>query len=201
MSSSETGWSNYYKAVDNRPPHTTLVKALNSFENSEKPERFAIDLGCGNGRDSLELLRRGWSVLAIDRERAGLEQLRSQVSNEQQSRLKTRVAAFEELQDLPSCNLINASFSLPFCSPSYFGKLWEMIVGALQQNGRFAGTFFGEQDSWANNSTMTFHSKARVEKLFEVFEIEELLEANFDGKTALGESKHWHVFHVVALNH
>jgi hypothetical protein len=46
---------------------------------------------------------------------------------------------------------------------------------------------------------MTFHSKARVEKLFELFEIEALLEKEYDGQTALGENKHWHVFHVVAL--
>jgi SAM-dependent methyltransferase len=141
MSSPETNWADYYKAVYNRPPHATLVKALNAFDGAKHFEQFAIDLGCGNGRDSLELLKRGWSVLAIDKEAKGLEQLCSQVSDEQKSRLKTRVVAFEELKDLPSCNLINASFSLPFCSPSYFEKLWEIIVRAIQQNGRFAGTF------------------------------------------------------------
>ena len=36
----------------------------------------AIDLGAGNGRDSLELLRRGFNVTAVDRSPAGLERLK-----------------------------------------------------------------------------------------------------------------------------
>lgn len=32
-----------------------------------KPD-FAIDLGCGVGRDTIYLLHNGWKVLAIDKE-------------------------------------------------------------------------------------------------------------------------------------
>ena len=32
-----------------------------------KPD-FAIDLGCGAGRDTIYLLHNGWKVLAIDKE-------------------------------------------------------------------------------------------------------------------------------------
>ena len=37
--------------------------------------RLAVDLGCGEGTDALALLDRGWSVLAVDIEPAGLASL------------------------------------------------------------------------------------------------------------------------------
>ncbi|BAT54920.1 Methyltransferase type 12 [Nostoc sp. NIES-3756] len=63
----ERNWSAYYKAVEGRPPRETLLKALARLDTfpTDAP-RFAVDLGCGDGRDTVELLRRGWRVLGID---------------------------------------------------------------------------------------------------------------------------------------
>lgn len=199
MTLSQTNWHDFYNAVEHRPPHDTLVAALALFGTEPERERFAIDLGCGNGRDTLELLRLGWRVLAIDRETEGIERLQKSVALQQQFSLQTRVASFEELHDLPQCDFINASFSLPFCGPSHFAGLWEMIVCAIGPGGRFAGTFFGERDSWAQEPGMTFHTRTQVETLLEPFKIEHLREEDSDGKTALGDTKHWHIFEVVAF--
>ena len=38
-------------------------------------------------------------------------------------------------------HLINASFSIPFCRPESFNRLWENIVEAININGRFSGIF------------------------------------------------------------
>ena len=57
-------WTAYYNAIANRPPRKTILTALAAFE---KPG-VAIDLGCGDGRDTVEILRQNWTVLAIDRE-------------------------------------------------------------------------------------------------------------------------------------
>ena len=61
-------WENYYKETGLRAPRQTLILALNRFEKegSDPGECLAIDLGSGNGRDTAELLRRGWRVTAID---------------------------------------------------------------------------------------------------------------------------------------
>ena len=59
-------WPAYYDAVADQPPHSTLVDAATRFQSEGSRERSAVDLGCGSGRDTLELLRRGWRVLSID---------------------------------------------------------------------------------------------------------------------------------------
>jgi len=192
-------WSDFYNAVEHRPPHDTLLRALARFDGGPERQRFAIDLGCGSGRDTREMLRRGWQVLAIDREAEGLTRLMARVPAEQHDRLQTRAAAFEDLQTLPPCDFVNASFSLPFCTPAYFETLWAMIVAAIQPRGRFAGTFFGPHDGWANEPMMTFHTQAQVEGLLVPFKVEQLLEEDRDGSTALGNAKHWHTFQVVAF--
>jgi len=66
------GWTRYYDAagVDPRP---TVLAALERFDRESPGARFAVDLGCGTGRDTLELLRRGWRVLAIDSQAEAIE--------------------------------------------------------------------------------------------------------------------------------
>src|SRR5258708_30442219 len=39
----------------------------------------------------------------------------------------------------PTCDLVNASFSLPFCAPERFPEVWERIVESLRPGGRFCG--------------------------------------------------------------
>src|SRR6266480_3626651 len=63
-----TTWTRYYDAAGEQP-RETLLFALDRFDaeaGAEVGGLFAVDLGCGTGRDSIELLRRGWRVLAID---------------------------------------------------------------------------------------------------------------------------------------
>jgi SAM-dependent methyltransferase len=191
----ENRWADYYRAVAGQPPRDTLTKALTCF--GSHPEGLAIDLGCGSGTDTIELLRRGWRVLAIDREPDALPWLQTTLAAEHHPQLETRIAAFEGLP-LPAAQLINASYSLPFCDPAHYPTLWQTITTALLPGGRFAGHFFGERDGWATNPKMTFHTADQVRQLFSGFIIEFWREEEEDGVTAVGASKHWHVFSVVA---
>ncbi len=191
-------WNEYYNAVEGRPPRETLAKAIEIFDTeSQTSERFAVDLGCGEGRDTLELLRRGWRVLAIDGEEEGIKRLlvRCKINSHL---LSTQVVCFENLILPKPVDLINASFTLPFCTPEYFPNLWKEIVSSLRSGGRFCGQLFGERDSWAVYTSMNHHTRTQVETLFKNFETEMLLEEDHPGKTATGIEKHWHIFHIVA---
>ncbi|WP_017298831.1 class I SAM-dependent methyltransferase [Nodosilinea nodulosa] len=196
-------WSDYYRAVEGRPPRETLLNALDRFEAESSQEkgplaiRNAVDLGCGDGRDTVELLRRNWRVLVIDGEPEAIARLR-QRQDINRRYLETRVQAFENIVLPPDVDLINASFSLPFCLPNHFADLWEEITVALKPGGRFCGHLFGDRDSWAAYTDVTHHTRQQVEALLHPFEVELLDEEEHPGRTALGEEKHWHLFNIVA---
>jgi tellurite methyltransferase len=189
----EEKWPKYYEAVTGRPPRPTLLAALERFETAG----FAVDLGCGEGRDTVELLRRGWQVLAIDGNAEAFERMLARTDLQNIENLATLVAKFDQAS-WPETDLINASFTLPFCPPDYFPELWQKIIKSLRPGGRFCGQLFGDRDDWAKIPTHTHHTREQAEKLLEPFEIELFNVEEEDGKTALQEPKHWHIFHIVA---
>ena len=186
-------WAEFYDAVAERPPHDTVVEALDQFDR-EGRRGFAVDLGCGDGRETVELVRRGWRVLAIDAEPEAIARLRARPGL---ADVETAVARFEDAT-WPDVDLVNAGFSLPFCPPEHFGAVWARIAASIRPGGRFSGQLFGDRDEWAGEREMTFMTRAEAESLLAGFELERFDEVEADGQTALGEPKHWHVFHVVA---
>ncbi len=201
----ERNWPKYFDTMANLPARPTLMKALEHFDREGGTARRAIDLGCGEGRDTVELLRRGWSVVAVDASRDGLQRVMARVratdDADALARLELVERSFEDAGELglPSADLVNASFALPFCAPGAFGALWGRIVKSLSQGGRFAGQFFGDRDEWAALPDRTHHTRPDVMALLEPgFEIEFLEEDEREPTPGAKVGKRWHVFHVVA---
>jgi tellurite methyltransferase len=223
----EKDWKGYFGAVLGKPPRDTLLAALDLFEKDAakaaggaiggpaggatggapggagvppaagSPGR-AIDLGCGEGRDTLELLRRGWRVLAIDMMPEAFDLLLSRVPPDQRSRLETRIAAMERLDLEPgSCDLLNASYTIPFCEAGRFEAMWRTVTGAVRRGGRLAGQLFGDRDDWARCGDRCHFSRSQVDQLFAGFTWESFREEEHDEADS-GGVKHWHVFHFVA---
>jgi SAM-dependent methyltransferase len=191
---SQATWSDYYKAVSGRKPRDLLAETLARFGSYSGR---AIDLGCGAGIETAELLSRGWHVLAIDHQPDALAHVHARVSPEQQVRLETQIAAFETVI-LPHSDLVWAGLSLPFCPPEYFDKLWGEIVTSLRSRSRFAGDFFGQRHVWVNNKQMTFHTVEQIRKLLQPLAIEFWNEEEGEKPTALQGIQHWHAFAVIA---
>jgi SAM-dependent methyltransferase len=190
------GWKAYYAATAGRPPRRTLLWALERFGAETRP-RMAVDLGSGDGRDTIELLRRGWSVIAIDSEPEAIARLQARPDLPPAAKLIARCGRFEELA-WPEVALANASFALPICRPADFPALWGKLTRSLTPGGRFAGQLYGTHDSWAANPAMTFFDEERARRLFDDYEIELFETEESDAVTPRGVAKHWHIFHVVA---
>ncbi len=210
----EDRWPSYYQAVSGRPPRETLLTALDLFAADRsacalrETAPFAIDLGCGNGRDTIELLRRGWQVLAIDgqaeaiarlnQEIAHLTPLESSLENYLKTQLETQIQPFEQLVLSRRADLINASFCLPFCTAKDFPRLWYLILSTLKPGGRFCGHLFGDRDDWSERPYLLTHTRTDVDQLLSSLTVEWFYEEEHSGQTPLGEDRHWHIFNIVA---
>jgi tellurite methyltransferase len=186
-------WGRYYEAAGEEP-RATLREALERFGPGE--DRLAVDLGCGTGRDTAELLRRGWRVLAIDAQAEAIERLLAR-DDLDLGALEVRAERFEDAV-LPPAHLVNSSFALPFCEPVAFPAVWARVVDSLPAGGRFCGQLFGDRDGWSEQRDLTFLARDQALELLREFELERFEEIEEDGQTALGEPKRWHLFHVVA---
>ncbi len=194
---SSSRWQRYWKVTEGRPPRPTLLFALDRFAAEGRQGIEVVDLGCGTGRDSLEILRRGHRLLAVDREPEALARLRERVPPELAANLRTAVADLEDWR-VPPADLVNASFVLHALSREAFMRLWRNIVAALRPGGRFAGHLLGPKDSWAVNGRSWGLERAELDRLLSGLVVEKLEEEEDDSVTPRGEAKHWHIWHIVA---
>jgi SAM-dependent methyltransferase len=192
-------FSPYYKATRGGAPRRTLLAALDAFDRERGAPGLAVDLGCGTGRDAVELLRRGWRVFAVDAEAEALAGLAARPETQAAGgRIEARLARFESLA-LPAADLVNSSFALFMCPADAFPALWRRIREALAPGGRFAGQLLGPNDSWAaRRPATTTLSRPSLDAMLEGLVVEKLEEEETDAVTPRGEAKHWHLFHIVA---
>lgn len=189
-------WGAYYEQLKDRPPRKTLLRALDLF-GAPPTDAIAVDLGCGSGRDAVELLRRGWSVVAVDAEPEALRQLEERKLPGAE-RITPVLSRFEDVPLPIGCILVNSSFAMPLCEPQKFHALWQRIAEALPAGGRFSGQWYGPRDSWVGRPGMSFVSREEAQRLLRGFDLEMFEEEETDGTTPRGKPHHWHIFHIVA---
>ncbi|MCJ7709897.1 MAG: class I SAM-dependent methyltransferase [Chloroflexi bacterium] len=191
-------WARYYAVTGERPAWATVLRAIELFAAEGGPgSRFAVDLGCGGGRDTRELLRAGWRVLAVDREPAAIEVVEAATPPELRAALEGRVADLTDVA-IPPCDLVNASLSLPFLAPDAYWGTWDRILAALPVGGRFAALLFGDRDGSASEPSMTCPPPAEIRARLGAFEIEHWVDREEDTTTALGDPHYFHILEVVA---
>jgi SAM-dependent methyltransferase len=197
---SDTHWPDYYRVTAERPAWATVTRAADAFPQLEPgaPPRLAVDLGCGAGRDTRELLRRGWRVIAMDKTPEGIETLMALTPLGDRSRLVALVADLADF-DIPTCDLVNADLILPFLPAEAYATTWQRIRDALGPGARFSGMLFGDRDEAAGDPDATCPSSDVIRGYLEGFEIEHWAETEEDGRTALGEPHHFHLIEVVAV--
>lgn len=192
----ESYWSDYYEITRYyNVPQPTLQKAVELFEG--RGGLSAIDLGCGVGRDTAYLTEKGWRVIAIDAERVAANYVFQMVPEEQWPQVTFIASQFENYAFDTPVDLINASFSFPYCLPWEIHRVVDCMKACLKSGGRFSGQFFGKQDSWTDIEIMSFFERDELLELFSDFEIEYFAEEEKDAPSGAGP-RHWHIYHIIA---
>ncbi|MBP9719176.1 MAG: class I SAM-dependent methyltransferase [Candidatus Levybacteria bacterium] len=185
-------WDTYYKAHKSRGPREQVVRALGACKERES----ALDLGAGTLVESAFLLENDFkNVTAVD----SSPQTKSFAESFDQQRFTLKICSYQEF-NFPKnyYDLINAQYALPFYGKDGFEKFIEKIKLSLKPGGIFVGQFFGVNDEWnAADSKLAFQTKDEVLNMLSELEMIEFNEEEKDGKTASGETKHWHVFHFI----
>ncbi|HMS54543.1 MAG TPA: class I SAM-dependent methyltransferase [Fimbriimonadaceae bacterium] len=178
-------WSAYYDATTDKPLHPLLI----SLEPYLPKSGLAVDLGCGVGIGTKFLLEHGLQVIAVDAEAEAFDRMGDLAC--------TRVCSSFSDFKFPACDVVVAQFSLFFLSDGEFREFWPRLTQALKPGGLFCGQLLGRNDDWVSRGYSAY-TDSEVRQFLEAFDILSYEEADRDGQTSLGESKHWHVFHIIA---
>lgn len=185
-------WAEYYKVTKAKPPRPLLISALKYVVDGKK----ALDIGGGALRDTKYLLDQGFDVTVIDKSPL----MKKEADEMKNERLNAHTVSYEDF-DFPVAeyDIAVAMYSLPFCEPAHFDTVIKRIKDSLKIGGVFCGQLFGDRDEWSSNAKMTFHTIDQAKKVLEGLEIVFFQEEEKNDKTSLGEMKHWHVFHFIAV--
>ena len=187
------GWEEYYETTQDAEPHKNVVMFL---RKNRKPG-IAVDLGCGAGRDTVLLLKHGWTVVSYDINN-NAQYILERITPEERSRF-TFVKSRHQDAEIPKCDLVVANDSMHYLSKEEFKTIIDKIYDSLNPNGDFIAEFLGNKDDWAKNDPdNAFISLKELREIMgNRFEIEAFREHEVDKPTLEGEQKHWHTVSVI----
>lgn len=197
--------ASYLDGTLGSPPREQLLIALKL--GSFAPNSSALDVGCGPGKEVVELLRAGFDVTAIDPYPSMIELTKSRVREECPELLGRLTLACARLEDRCSelapgaFAIVHAGFVLPFVQEADFPAAVASLLTSVAPGGLFVGQFFGPDDEFVRESpsgSMTCHDAEAVRRLLARFEIVLHQEVNRSGSIGKGRAKWWHVHHIVA---
>ena len=103
---SETSWADYYQHTLGRELRPPFVRAVRVLQDAGVRPAQAIEVGFGDGEETLALLAAGWRVLAIDASPEAAEVLRPRVPAELADRLEIRSTPVEHAElPLSTCSM------------------------------------------------------------------------------------------------
>ncbi len=183
----------FYEKTKDEEAH----KNVKWFLKKQIKPGIAVDLGCGAGKDTVCLLKNGWTVYAFDAE--DTEQfILEKLTEEEKKRFKFKQALIQNIE-IPKCDLVVANYCMHYLKKEEFKDVLEKIYSSLNSGGYFLAILLGERDSWAQEQQdNAFFSVRQLDELMKKkFKLEVFKTDEYPGETATGEEKYWHTISLV----
>ena len=133
---------------------------------------IALDLGAGNGGDTVFLLEKGHKVYAVDFQEESMKRIKENVDEKYQHNLTLINSSFEDLDwsTFPQFDLIIAFRSISFIQSKDFYTVWDHMYTGLKDDGIVIVKLFGKQNTAILNYTMTLFDKKEIDQLINKFD-------------------------------
>ena len=140
-------WRKYYKKNYSPYKESDFAKFVLQFLEKEK---YLLELGCGNGRDSIFFSKNLINVLAVDQVSDEINFLNSNFSNE---RIKFICDDFTNLEVLDNFDYIYSRFTIHSITESEEDRVLKWVFKHLYKNGLFFIESRSINDIMYNNGT------------------------------------------------
>jgi hypothetical protein len=170
-------------------PLESLVNILKGFKFTTGR---AIDIGAGNGADTVYLLKKNFTVTAIETNERARNYLMQNVEAQCKDKLSSLTLvdkSMEEYEFPDRAKIILASSSLPFCDPTKFQRLWNRMVHCLEPSGVIYATFFTQKQKGTMVMTLSQVKKLMETSYFNTYVNERKLDDKCSAIIALGQRK------------
>lgn len=208
-STDDADWATYYRRLHGRAVRPLLTRGLTEFDRlhpgsaSDGPVGTAVDIGFGDGTETMALAQRGWRVHAVDPEPTAAQWLHSRMQAElspaQRQNITYETATLNNAT-LPRVDLVVGCASLPFIPPATFSEAWEVLLSRMNPSAVMAAHFFGVNDSWASGpgavAGMSFHTEDQIRAMTQGLTVHQMTSHEYDGHSGRGP-KHWHIIDLI----
>lgn len=201
-------WDGFYKDREKPIPffvHVPDENLVSFVEGAGAKRGAALDIGCGNGRNSIYLAREGYSATGIDISDVSIEWAVENAAREKVIVDFSRQSFFDFEGDLSHYDLIHDSGCLHHIKPHRRSQYLEKVRSLLKADGHFSLTCFNlkggadlsDYDVYRKESMSggLGFSEEKMKKVlvpyFEIVELREMKELN--GESAYGKDICWAV--------
>jgi len=132
--SQEKLWLEEWKGVTKKLPPNNFARRM--YRLITKKHKNLLDLGCGNGRDSVFFASKGLEVTTVDWSKSGLEQIQKLVDKKKITNLKTVQQDISKLTfKANSFDIIYAHLSLHYFDDNTTTKIFNTLHSLLKKGG------------------------------------------------------------------